>query len=75
MRRFICKLAMIIFALAIITIGVGMFLHPIASESFYPGSKYSGPHMVHHSKGDMKSVGILFGLFGLFWIWGTFKSK
>ena len=51
--------------LVCIVIGVGMHLQPVASDTFWPSTKYSGPHTVHHSADQMSIFGVGLCLLGV----------
>jgi hypothetical protein len=75
MRRFTAKIAKLIIAVVFIMLGVGMYIHPVASDYFYPGGKYSGPHTRHLSEGDMKVFGIMIVIFGSVLVYSAFDSR
>jgi hypothetical protein len=61
----IAKIIKCVFGLLLVLLGIGMFIDPVASDSFYPGGKYSGPHPVHYSAAHMKIEGATMTIFGL----------
>jgi hypothetical protein len=75
MRRLTARIAKLIVAVALIALGVGMYIHPVASDYFYPGGKYSGPHTRHLSEGDMKFYGVVIVIFGLGLVYSTFYGS
>jgi hypothetical protein len=75
MRRFTAKIAKLIFAVVFITLGVCMHIRPVASDYFYSGGKYSGPHIRHLSEGDMKVFGIMIVIFGLILVYSAFYGS
>jgi hypothetical protein len=76
MSRFtLAKIAKVICAVVLITVGIGMYIHPVAADYFYPGGKYSGPHTGHFSAGDMKVFGIMIAIFGLGLVYSAFHGS
>jgi hypothetical protein len=75
MHRVVIKIAKCVFATAFIALGVGMFLHPVASASFYPGGKYSGPHTSHLSEGKVQVLGVVVALLGLGLMYSAFYDS
>jgi hypothetical protein len=72
----VAKILKCVFGLLLFLLGIGMFIDPVASDSFYPGGKYSGPHLVHYSAAHMKSEGAFMAIFGLVVLsFAIFKSR
>jgi hypothetical protein len=75
MRRIAIKIAKFIFAIALIILGAGMFLHPVASDYFWPGGRYSGPQTAHLPEGKIKVFGVVIGMFGLGLMYSAFYDS
>lgn len=75
MRRFTAKITKLIFAVILITLGICMYIHPVASDYFYIGSKYAGAHTGHFSEWDMQAFGIMIVILGLVIVYSTFRGS
>jgi hypothetical protein len=73
------KIAKFIFGVILIVVGGGMYLHPIASDTYSAGSLSGIPaHRIHLSANEARFYGasmMIGGVFLLFWAFSTPKSK
>jgi hypothetical protein len=75
MRRFTAKIAKLVLAVVFFALGVDMYIHPVESDYFFPGGRFSGPHTRHLSEGDMKFLGIMIVMFGLGLVYSAFYGS
>ena len=52
-----------------------MFFHPVASNYFYPGGRYSGPHTSHISEGKVQVLGVAIAILGLGLMYSAFHDS
>jgi hypothetical protein len=71
----IAKIIKCVLGLLILLLGVGMFVDPVASDAFYPGGKYSGPHTVHITAARMRVEGAVMAIFGLVMLYFAFFNS
>jgi hypothetical protein len=59
------NIAKFVFGVIFILMGIGMFIQPVESDSFWPSTKFSAPHTVHSSADRMSIFGIGLSLLGV----------
>ena len=76
MRRYIlARIAKLVCAIVFIPLGIGMYLHPQPSAYFYPGGRFSGPHTIHESAGQMKCFAAFMVIVGLCLAYSAFRPS
>jgi hypothetical protein len=69
------KIAKFIFGVIFIPIGIGICLHPMASDHFNPGTMFGPPRVEHISAGENRIFGIFITLVGLGLLYSTMRGS